>query len=107
MSDNRSGFGFAALALSFISGGIVGAALGVLFAPRSGLETREMIKEQADEACVRIRDAADTIIERAEELAATGRGKWGDAREVVHASVERVKDSLNKKIEEAAEIDKP
>ena len=32
-------------------GGILGAALGILLAPRSGVETREMIKDSIDNCC--------------------------------------------------------
>ena len=33
---------------SFLLGGLIGAVLALLFAPRSGQETREMIAEKAD-----------------------------------------------------------
>jgi gas vesicle protein len=35
--------------LAFVAGGVVGAALGVLFAPKSGKETREDIKGAVDD----------------------------------------------------------
>lgn len=40
MANDNSGFGGALL---FVTGAAVGAALGVLFAPRSGTETREQL----------------------------------------------------------------
>jgi gas vesicle protein len=39
MSDNRD------MLLTFILGGLIGAALGVLYAPKSGRETRSSIKK--------------------------------------------------------------
>jgi gas vesicle protein len=44
MSDKNSGAGFG---IGLILGIAVGAALGFLFAPRSGKETREMVKDKA------------------------------------------------------------
>ena len=103
MSDNRTEYGFAALALSFVTGALVGATMGVLFAPRSGVETREKIREQADEACTKIREATQTILERAEELADAGKEKWTEAKGKVHESVEKMKDGIAKKEDTGAE----
>ncbi len=59
MSENRSG----EVLTAFIIGGLVGALLGILFAPAAGKVTREKIgdwleekKEEAKEAVERISD---------------------------------------------------
>lgn len=64
MSDERN-FGI----FGFLAGAAVGAALGVLFAPRSGKETRERIRAKAGEA----KDELDDLIERAQ-------GEWSKAK---------------------------
>ena len=51
MSDDR-GSG-SAIVLSFILGGITGAALALLYAPRPGNETREMLNEKLREGAER------------------------------------------------------
>ena len=41
--------GFGGVMISFLVGGLVGASLGMLLAPKSGKETREQIKGMAEE----------------------------------------------------------
>ena len=45
MSDRSSG----EVVLAFLLGGIVGACVGVLFAPSSGKETRKKLKDMAED----------------------------------------------------------
>lgn len=63
--DNSSASG---VLLSFIVGGIAGAALAVLFAPRSGRETREMLAEQVKEGVAKGRDLKNDVVTRSERL---------------------------------------
>ena len=94
MSSDRSEYGFAALALAFITGGLIGTAAGLLFAPRAGVETRERVKEQAEEARGLLRETAETVKARAEELAGTGKEKISEVQEKVQESVEKIKENL-------------
>jgi gas vesicle protein len=43
MADNGSGFGW------FLAGLGIGAAIGILYAPRSGEETRQIVRDRAEE----------------------------------------------------------
>src|SRR5579859_1165715 len=59
---------------SFVLGVGVGVGLGLLFAPKSGEETRELLKDKADEGkeylkrrSTELRDSAGEIIERGKE----------------------------------------
>ena len=61
--------------LCFLAGAAVGAALGVLFAPRSGKETRESIRTKAGE----MKDELDELIERAQGEWSKAKGKASDA----------------------------
>jgi gas vesicle protein len=78
MSDRDSGNSF----MWFLAGLGFGALLGVLYAPRSGRETREAIKNSAQEG--------------GEYLKSRGR----EARENVNQWVERGKDVVSRKKEE-------
>jgi gas vesicle protein len=61
MSEKDGGNGFL---LGFILGALAGVAVGFLYAPKSGKETRAILKEKADE----FKDRASEFINRAKEM---------------------------------------
>jgi len=95
MNSDRTEYGFAALTLAFVAGGLIGATLGVLFAPRPGVETREKIKERAGEARGKLRGAVETIRDKAEGLAETGKEKYTEVCEKVRDSVDQIKEKVH------------
>lgn len=52
----------------FLIGGVVGAVAGILLAPRSGEETREMIKDSSQKAYDKAAGAVKEIQEKAESI---------------------------------------
>jgi len=72
-----------AVLVSFLLGGIVGAALGVLFAPRSGKETREQLNGWIDETVEKGKERAEKLGEelkhRKEQLTQAFSKKEGNA----------------------------
>ena len=66
MSDDRSsGSG---VILAFLLGGLTGAALAILFAPRSGEETREILGGKLREGAERGRKIRDRATARGREM---------------------------------------
>ncbi len=53
MSDGKSGAGFG---VGLIVGMAVGAIIGFLFAPRSGKETRDMVRDKANNMSATVKD---------------------------------------------------
>ena len=100
MESNRTEYGFAALALAFVTGGLIGATLGLLFAPRTGAETREKIEERAKGAREKVRETAKTVREKAEGMAETGKEKFTEVRGKVQESAEKVKERVSREKEE-------
>lgn len=63
--------------IPFLIGGVVGAAIGILFAPRSGSETRKQLKDLASGARNKV---SSTIVK--------GMDIYDDARLAVSSAVE-------------------
>jgi gas vesicle protein len=59
--------------LAFLQGAFVGAAVALLFAPRSGRELREQLRDYGKQAGKRIGDAAEQGRQAASEALEAGR----------------------------------
>ena len=62
MSDKEGGSSFL---IGFIIGAVTGIAVGFLYAPKSGRETRALLKEKVGE----VREKATEVTEKAREVA--------------------------------------
>ena len=70
MGDKDTGSSFA---IGFIIGAIAGVAIGFLYAPKAGKETRALLKEKAEE----VKEKAEEITEKAKGAAAEAKRKVG------------------------------
>ena len=64
----------ATLAVSFLAGGIAGAVAGLLLAPRSGRDTRQLVGRQMDEVADSARAMKGQVADRLNEAADSARG---------------------------------
>jgi gas vesicle protein len=87
--DGRRG---GSLLAAFLLGGVIGAVLGLLFAPRSGKETREVITDKAQDFW------GEGI-----DLYETGRSKVSDMHQSGSATVSEKSGELRAKIDDARE----
>lgn len=94
MSDDR-GASASGVILSFLLGGLTGAALAILFAPRSGRETRGLIEERLREGTDRGRTLKDQVVSRGREAVEEATSYVDRQRE----SLERRKDRLTAAVE--------
>ena len=74
MNGEPRGSGFTGIVAGLTAGTIIGLAVGLLFAPKKGSETREIIRERAEE----IRDKATDAVDRTKDRIARMRHKDED-----------------------------
>jgi gas vesicle protein len=93
MSDDR-GAGTSGVILSFILGALSGAALAVLFAPRSGEETRELLGEKIRDGAERGRKLRDLAVEKGREVMEDASGFLDKQRETLESRRDRLAAAL-------------
>jgi gas vesicle protein len=98
--DYRRGGGVGSVFFAFILGGLVGGVLGILFAPRPGKETRDMLAEKGQEYLDEGKEMYETGKERATEMYETGVKSAGEMYDTgVKAATEK-SEELRSKIDE-------
>ena len=86
-------------------GGVIGAVVGILYAPKSGRETREDIsrkaeelvakaKEEYEQALEKSRKTYETAVSRLKKIEETAREKVGELEAKAGTMVEKGKESL-------------
>ncbi len=88
---------------SFIWGGLVGLAVGILYAPRSGEETREELKKRADEYFEQGMHEFDDQKERVVEVVESGRKTAQEKGKELKTKVQETRERLKEQVDTAAE----
>ena len=83
MSDNSSGG-----TLWFLAGLGIGAAVGLLYAPKTGEETRQKIREAAEQGRDVVKDSAQKAREQAGTWADKGRDYLNSQKDQIGAAVD-------------------
>jgi gas vesicle protein len=99
MSD-RNGNG----ALWFLVGVGIGAVVGLLYAPQSGSETREVLMAKAEQGRDFIRDRSKKAREQAEQWAERGKEVYNAQKDQIRSAVEAGKQAYREKTS-AAKVD--
>jgi gas vesicle protein len=110
MAQNQEGgFSAGSLLFSFFIGGLVGAGVALLVAPKSGKETRQQLKELAEEVkgkaetCIeQMKDEVATVVEKGKEMVEKGKGLLEEQKTVLASAVEAGKEAYGKEKEKLA-----
>jgi gas vesicle protein len=86
MSNDDRNAGGSGILLSFLLGALSGAAFAILYAPRSGRETREMLGDKLRETAERSRRAGEDTLQKGRVMA-----------EDASAYVDRQREALEKR----------
>jgi gas vesicle protein len=98
--DDRTGG--SGVVFSFLIGALSGAALAVLFAPRSGRETREMLGERLRDTAERGRRLSEEAMERGRSVSEQAVEKGRELAQGASGYVERQKEALDRRRERLA-----
>ena len=93
MSDRDGGNSF----VWFLAGLGIGAVVGVLYAPRSGDETREVLLSKAQEGSERVRQQARKAREQAEDWMDRGRDVVNQQKEQLRAAYDASRQAYREK----------
>jgi gas vesicle protein len=90
MSNDERNAGTSGVVLSFLLGALSGAALAILFAPRSGRETREILGEKLRETAERGRQIGERAVEKGKEVAEDASSLVDRGRDVLEKRRDRL-----------------
>jgi gas vesicle protein len=83
----------------FFLGMGIGVAVGILFAPKAGEETRRMIREKADEGRGYVKNRAGEVRTQAGDMVDRGKGVIHKQRDQLSAAVEAGKSAYRDAVE--------
>ncbi len=101
MSEDR-GYSGAAVALSFILGGTLGALAALLLAPEPGEQTREKIRGLASNVRDRTSDLAEDLREKVEEVLDKGRDTLQEKKSILSAAYDAGREAMDRERERLA-----
>jgi gas vesicle protein len=101
MSDDRGSA--PVILLAFLLGGVVGAGLALLFAPLSGKETRDRIKDLVEEVKEKAEGAVEEIKDKVKETLDMGKKTLEEKKSIVTAAYEAGRDAMEKEKEKLSQ----
>lgn len=98
MNDDR-GYSAGSVILAFVLGGIVGAGVALLTAPQSGAETREKIKELADETKKKATEYAGQVKDKFGHAVDSGKHFVEEKKSLISTAIDAGKEAFEREKE--------
>ena len=98
MTDNR-GCSMVAVGLAFVTGGVLGAAGGLLLAPQSGRQSQEQLRGYARRAEESVHELADKATEAVDQALDKGREFIKDKQAVLTDAVQAGRKAMHRRRE--------
>jgi gas vesicle protein len=102
MAEEGKDFSAGSMLLAFFLGGVVGASVALLVAPKAGEETRKMIKELADDAKKRAEDYLEQAKSKATSAVEKGKEFIEKEKSIIGSAIEAGKEAYGKEKEKEA-----
>ncbi|MBI5665569.1 MAG: YtxH domain-containing protein [Nitrospirae bacterium] len=99
MSDERSCSTAGHVVFAFVLGGLVGAGIALLTAPRSGRETREKIREFTDDTRRKATEYCEDVKEKVSSAVEHGKEYVTEKKSLISSAIEAGKEAYGKEKE--------
>ncbi|MBI5397597.1 MAG: YtxH domain-containing protein [Verrucomicrobia bacterium] len=96
MSDNNNNVG--GVLVAFMAGMLVGAGLGLLYAPQSGKETRKLIAKKAEELKDEAEEIIDDTLEKSKKALREKKDQFDAALEAGKEAMVEARDKIKKAV---------
>ncbi len=99
MADEEKGISAGTVFLSFLAGAAVGAGIALLYAPKTGREMRENIKDLTDDAVSKIKEYTREAQDKVKSTIEGGKEVIAEKKSIITSAIEAGKEAMDKERE--------
>jgi len=103
MSNDDRGTSLATVMVSFLAGAAIGSGLALLFAPKTGREVREQIKDLTEDAVDKIKDYARDAQDKIKSAYESGKEVVMEKKSIINSAIEAGKEAMEKEKDRLSE----
>ncbi len=103
MSDEERGTSLSTVLVSFLAGAAIGSGLALLFAPKTGREVRDQIRDMTDDAVDKIKAYAKDAQDKLKETYECGKEAVMEKKTIITSAIEAGKEAMEKEKQRISE----